>query len=74
MFGLEVRVRGSVSIAGTEQTKRFRLGRAYRSGRLICGWVQVTISDDERLGLTQQERVSYGCASTSRSTTAYVPS
>jgi len=45
-----------VSIAGTEQTKRFRLGRAYRSGRLICAWVQVTISDDERLGLTQQER------------------
>jgi hypothetical protein len=23
---------------------------------LICGWVQVTISEDERLGLTQQER------------------
>jgi hypothetical protein len=49
-------VTGSVSIAGTEHTKRIRLGRAYRSGRLICGWVQVTISDDARLGLTQQER------------------
>lgn len=33
-----------------------RLGRAYRGGRLICGWVQVTIGDDERLGLTRQER------------------
>jgi len=33
-----------------------RLGRAYREGRLICGWVQVTIGDDERLGLTRQER------------------
>jgi hypothetical protein len=31
-----------------------RLGRAYRGGRLICGWV--TIGDDERLGLTRQER------------------
>jgi hypothetical protein len=33
-----------------------RLGRAYRDGRLICGWVQVTIGDDERLGLTRPER------------------
>ena len=33
-----------------------RLGRAYRGGRLICGWVQVTTGDDERLGLTRQER------------------
>jgi hypothetical protein len=42
---------------GTQRTnQRRRLARAYRSGRLICGWVQVTISDDERLGLTQQER------------------
>ncbi len=47
---------GSVSIAGTQCTKRCRVGRAYRCGRLICGWVQITISDDERLGLTQQER------------------
>jgi hypothetical protein len=36
--------------------QRLRLGRAYRAGRLICGWVQVAISDDTRLGLTQQER------------------
>jgi hypothetical protein len=49
-------VKGSVSIAGTQHTKRCRLGRAYRCGRLVCGWVQVTLSDDERLGLTQQER------------------
>jgi hypothetical protein len=42
---------------GTQRTNECRrLARAYRSGRLICGWVQVTISDDERLGLTQQER------------------
>jgi hypothetical protein len=42
---------------GTQRTNQCRrLARAYRSGRLICGWVQVTISDDERLGLTQQER------------------
>jgi hypothetical protein len=45
-----------MSIAGTQRTKQCRVGRAYRSGRLICGWVQVTISDDERLGLTAQER------------------
>ena len=45
-----------MSIAGTQRTKRCRVGRAYRSGRLICGWVQVTISDDERIGLTAQER------------------
>jgi len=32
------------------------LGRAYRAGRLVCGWVHVTISVDERLGLTPQER------------------
>jgi hypothetical protein len=43
--------------SGTQRTDQSRrLARAYRSGRLICGWVQVTISDDERLGLTQQER------------------
>jgi hypothetical protein len=36
--------------------QRSRLGRAYRAGLLVCGWVQVTISDDERLGLTAQER------------------
>ncbi len=51
---------GSLSlIAGSNRDaakQRCRLGRAYRAGRLVCGWVQVTISDDERLGLTQQER------------------
>lgn len=35
---------------------RWRIGRAYRSGRLVCGCVHVTISLDERLGLTQRER------------------
>ncbi len=43
--------------AGTEQAvQRSRLGRAYRAGRLVCGWVHVTISVDERLGMTLQER------------------
>jgi hypothetical protein len=32
------------------------VGRAYRAGRLICGCVHVTISLDERLGLTRRER------------------
>lgn len=49
--------RDAASATGTQRTKRrCRLGRAYRSGRLICGWVQITISDDERLGLTRHER------------------
>ncbi len=48
---------GSASAVGIQRTEQScRLGRAYRSGRLVCGWVQVTISDDERIGLTQQER------------------
>ena len=42
--------------AGAGGTQRSRLGRAYRAGRLVCGWVHVTISVDERLGLTLQER------------------
>jgi hypothetical protein len=32
------------------------VGRAYRAGRLVCGCVHVTISLDERLGLTEDER------------------
>lgn len=36
--------------------QRRRLGRAYRAGRLVCGCVHVTISRDDRLGLTQRER------------------
>jgi hypothetical protein len=35
---------------------REKLGRAYRSGRLVCGCVHVTVRLDDRLGLTQQER------------------
>jgi len=31
-------------------------GRAYRSGRLVCGCVCVTIKVDDRVGLTQRER------------------
>jgi hypothetical protein len=47
----------AASVAGTQRrAQRLRRGRAYRSGRLICGCVQVAIGDDERLGLTPQER------------------
>ena len=35
---------------------RWRIGRAYRAGRLICGCVQVAVSLDERVGLTERER------------------
>jgi hypothetical protein len=35
-------------------------GRAYWSGRLVCGCVRVTIRLDDRLGLTQQERRHVG--------------
>lgn len=35
---------------------RGKLGRAYRSGRLVCGCVHVVVSLDDRLGLIQQER------------------
>jgi hypothetical protein len=42
-----------------EQT-RGALCRAYRSGRLVCGCVHVTVRLDDRLGLTQQERRHIG--------------
>jgi hypothetical protein len=35
---------------------RWRVGRAYRGGRLVCGCVYVAIRVDERVGLTQLER------------------
>ena len=35
---------------------RWRVGRAYRAGRLVCGCVHVTIRVDDRLGLTRRER------------------
>jgi hypothetical protein len=48
---------GVAVTVGTQRIRqRCRLGRAYRAGRLICGLVQVTISSDERIGLTEQER------------------
>jgi hypothetical protein len=34
----------------------WRVGRAYRAGRLVCGCVHVAIRLDERLGLTCRER------------------
>lgn len=40
----------------TPGTGRWRVGRAYRAGRLVCGCVHVTVSVDDRLGLTRRER------------------
>jgi hypothetical protein len=34
----------------------WRIGRAYRAGRLVCGCVHVTVSLDDRLRLTERER------------------
>jgi hypothetical protein len=36
--------------------RRWLSGRAYRAGRVVCGCVQITISLDDRLGLTERER------------------
>jgi hypothetical protein len=35
---------------------RWRVGRAYRGGRLVCGCVYVAMGVDDRLGLTRRER------------------
>ncbi len=35
---------------------RYRWGRAYRNGKLVCARVHVTIGHDERLGLSRAER------------------
>jgi hypothetical protein len=35
---------------------RWRAGRAYRAGRLVCGCVHVAVRVDDRLGLTGRER------------------
>jgi len=49
--------RDPASATDTQRTKPCcRLGRAYRAERLVCGWVHVTISVDERLGLAPHER------------------
>ena len=52
--------RTSTPIAETDGIRRSEplgcVGRAYRAGRLVCGCVHVTISLDERLGLTEHER------------------
>jgi len=40
----------------TPVTARWRVGRAYRAGRLVCGCVHVRVSVDDRLGLTRRER------------------
>ena len=36
--------------------ERWRVGRAYRGGRLVCGCVHVAIRFDDRLGLTRRAR------------------
>ena len=46
----------AVDTARTASAARWRLGRAYRAGRLVCGCVHVRVSLDERLGLTERER------------------
>jgi len=52
--------RGSApAVVDTDHTPgagRWRIGRAYRAGRLVCGCVHVTVNFDERLGLTGRER------------------
>lgn len=40
----------------TPDTGCWRMGRAYRAGRLVCGCVHVAIRLDDRLGLTRRER------------------
>jgi hypothetical protein len=45
-----------VDAGRTLSASRWRIGRAYRAGRLVCGCVHVTVSLDERLGLTERER------------------
>jgi hypothetical protein len=62
MRGIAVGLNGlaSASPAPTEGIRRGGprgcVGRAYRAGRLVCGCVHVTISLDERIGLTEHER------------------
>jgi len=46
----------AVDTGRTPSAGHWRLGRACRAGRLVCGCVHVTVSLDERLGLTQRER------------------
>jgi hypothetical protein len=48
--------RSPVVVETQRSEERSRVERAYRAGRLICGCVHLTISVDERLGLTQRER------------------
>lgn len=48
-------VAGSQSTFGTVGAGG-QTSRAYRAGRLVCGCALVTISVDDRLGLTQRER------------------
>jgi len=46
----------AVDTARTPTAGHWRIGRAYRADRLVCGDVQVMVSLDERLGLTERER------------------
>ncbi len=55
-FGRPLDWRSAVIVEAQRSEQRSRVGCAYRGGRLICGCVHVTISVEERLGLTQRER------------------
>jgi hypothetical protein len=46
----------AVDTERTPSAGHWRIGRAYRAGRLVCGFVHVTVSLDDRLGLTERER------------------
>jgi len=46
----------AVNTGRTASVGHWRIRRAYRAGRLVCGCVHVTVSLDERLGLTERER------------------
>jgi hypothetical protein len=47
---------GDVETERAGGARRWRAGRAYRAGRLVCGCVHVEIRVDDRLGLTRRER------------------
>jgi hypothetical protein len=56
-IGAAIPVAGSARDAHGVTEQRYRLGRAYRDGRLVCWRVHVTIGrDDTRLGLAPRER------------------
>jgi hypothetical protein len=47
---------GDVETERRESAGRWRVGRAYRAGQIVCGCVHVAIRVDDRLGLTHRQR------------------